>query len=418
MKRSLLRSFAAALLLVTPSFAAPPKEAAEAPGGAPPTIAKATANYEKRAGLLTFYVDRQKGKVWLEVPAAKDASGEVASYIYQEAIATGLGSNPVGLDRGQLGDTRIVTLRRVGGRVLVEQPNLKFRALTEDPAERQAVRESFATSILWAGEITAQDPDGSALVDFTPFLVRDAHDIAARMKMAQQGSWSLDPGRSLVDPENCKAFPENVEFEALLTYQSSDPGRLVRETAPTAGTVTLVQHHSLVRLPDPGYKPRLFDPRAGYFGVEFKDYAAPIAAPVDVRYLSRHRLEKVDPTAARSRVKNPLVYYIDPGAPEPIRGALIEGVSWWKAAFDKAGFIDAFEVKVLPPGADPLDVRYNVVQWVHRSTRGWSYGGGVIDPRTGEIVKGFVTLGSLRIRQDRLIAEGLVGTEPTGKGGP
>ncbi|MFL6235783.1 MAG: zinc-dependent metalloprotease [Thermoanaerobaculia bacterium] len=418
MNRRLLRSFVAAVLLATPSFAAPPpKDAAEAPGG-PPTIAKATANMEKRAGLLTFYVDRQKGKVWLEVPAAKDKSGEVASYIYQEAIATGLGSNPVGLDRGQLGDTRVVTLRRVGGRVLVEQPNLKFRALSEDPAEREAVRESFATSILWAGEVTAQDPDGSALVDFTPFLVRDAHEIAAHMKMAQQGSWSLDAGRSLVDPENCKAFPENVEFEALLTYQSADPGRLVRETAPTANAVTLVQHHSLVRLPDPGYKPRLFDPRSGYFGVEFKNYAVPIADPVDVRYIARHRLEKVDPAAARSRVKNPLVYYVDNGAPEPIRSALIEGASWWKEAFDKAGFIDAFQVKVLPPGADPLDVRYNVIQWVHRSTRGWSYGGGVTDPRTGELLKGHVTLGSLRVRQDRLIFEGLEGADKTGTGAP
>jgi hypothetical protein len=418
MKRRFLGSLAAALLLAMPSFAAaPPKGDGEAPGG-PPTIAKATTDFEKRAGLLTFYVDRQKGKIWLQVPAAKDKSGEVASYIYQEAITTGLGSNPVGLDRGQLGDTRIVTLRRAGGRVLVEQPNLKFRALSEDPAERQAVRESFATSILWAGEITAQDPDGSALVDFTPFLVRDAHDIAAKMKMAQQGNWSLDAARSLVDPENCKAFPENVEFEALLTYQSSDPGRLVRETAPTANAVTLVQHHSLVRLPDPGYKPRLFDPRAGYFGVEFKDYAAPIAAPVDVRYISRHRLEKVDPAAARSRVRNPIVYYVDPGAPEPIRSALIEGASWWREAFDKAGFIDAFQVKVLPPGADPLDVRYNVIQWVHRSTRGWSYGGGVTDPRTGELLKGHVTLGSLRVRQDRLIFEGLEGADKSGTGAP
>jgi hypothetical protein len=419
MSRHLLRSFAAAALLSTLPLAAapPPREAAEAPGGLP-TIAKATAGSEKWAGLLTFYVDRQKGKVWLEVPAARDKSGEVASYIYQEAIATGLGSNPVGLDRGQLGDTRIVTFRRVGGRVLVEQPNLRFRALTDDPAERRAVRESFATSILWAGEITAQDPDGGALVDFTSFLVRDAHEIAARMRMAQQGGWSLDAARSLVDPENCKAFPENVEFEALLTYQSSDPGRLVRETAPTANTVTLVQHHSLVRLPDAGYRPRPFDPRSGYFGVTFKDYAAPIAAPVDVRYLARHRLEKVDPTAARSRVKNPLVYYVDPGAPEPIRSALIEGASWWREAFDRAGFIDAFQVKVLPPGADPLDVRYNVIQWVHRSTRGWSYGGGVTDPRTGEILKGHVTLGSLRVRQDRLIFEGLEGADKTGTGAP
>ena len=246
----------------------------------------------------------------------------------------------------------------------------------------------------------------------------DSHEIVARLKMAQQGSWSLDKERSVVDPENCKAFPDNVELEALLTYQSADPGLLVRETAPTAGAITLIQHHSLVRLPDPGYQPRLFDPRAGYFGVEFKDYAAPIAAPDDVRYLARHRLEKVDPTAARSRVKKPLVYYVDPGAPEPIRSALIEGASWWKQAFDKAGFIDAFEVKVLPPGADPLDVRYNVVQWVHRSTRGWSYGGGVIDPRTGEILKGHVTLGSLRVRQDRLIFEGLEGADKTGSGAP
>ena len=344
------------------------QDADEAPGGPPPRIAKLTARLEKRAGMLTFYVDRQKGKVWLAVPPAREKSGEVASYIYQEGIVSGLGSNPVGLDRGQMGDAQIVTLRRVGGRVLVEQPNLRFRALSEDPAERQAVRESFATSILWAGEIAAQDPDGRALVDFTPFLLRDAHGIVEHLRDAKQGSWSLDAARSLVDPESCFAFPENLEFESLLTYQSAEPGNLVRQTAPTAGALTFVQHQSLVRLPDAGYKPRPFDPRAGFFGVEFKNYAAPIAEPVDVRYIARHRLEKVDPDAPRSRVKKPLVYYIDNGAPEPIRSALIEGVSWWKEAFDKAGFIDAFEVKVLPKDAHPLDVRYNVVQWVHRST--------------------------------------------------
>jgi len=426
MKPRLLSFFAAAALFCAlPLAAAPPKgagakqaPAAEAAEGPPPTLAKATAHLERRAGLLTFYVDRQKGKVWLAVPPAREKGGEVASYIYQEGIVSGLGSNPVGLDRGQMGDAQIVTLRRVGGRVLVEQPNLRFRALSEDPTERQAVRESFATSILWAGEIAAQDPDGRALVDFTPFLLRDAHGIVEHLREARQGSWTLDAARSLVDPENCFAFPENLEFESLLTYQSAEPGGLVRQTAPTAGALTFVQHQSLVRLPDAGYKPRPFDPRAGFFGVEFKNYAAPIADPVDVRYIARHRLEKVDPNAPRSRVKKPIVYYIDPGAPEPIRSALLEGVGWWKEAFDKAGFIDAFEVKVLPPGAHPLDVRYNVVQWVHRSTRGWSYGGGVIDPRTGEILKGHVTLGSLRVRQDRLIFEGLEGADKTGTGAP
>jgi hypothetical protein len=427
MKPSLLLTSFAAILLCT--LCAAPRAAASPQGmegrasraeemGPLPGIAKLTAGLEKREGLLTFHVDRQRGKVWLEVPPAKGPGGEVGSYLYQEGLVTGLGSNPVGLDRGQIGDTRIITLRRVGGRLLVEQPNLRFRALTEDPAERQAVRESFATSVLWGGEVAALEPDGRALVDFTSFLVRDAHDIAARMKQAGQGSWSLDEKRSAVDLEDCLAFPENLEFEVLLTYQASEPGQLVRETVPNAGSVTLVQHHSLVRLPDDGYKPRRFDPRAGYFGVQFLNYAAPLSAPIETRWLSRHRLEKVDPTAARSRVKKPIVYYVDNAAPEPVRSALIEGVSWWKEAFDKAGFVDAFEVKVLPKDAHPLDVRYNVVQWVHRSTRGWSYGGGVIDPRTGEILKGHVTLGSLRVRQDRLIFEGLAGVDKTGTGAP
>jgi hypothetical protein len=402
-------------LCTVPLFAAPPQEGT--PGDLP-TVAKATAGMERKAGLLTFHLDRQKGKVWLEVPPAAGKNGEVASYLYQEALLTGLGSNPVGLDRGQLGATRIVTLRRVGGRVLIEQPNLRFRALSEDPLERQTVRESFATSILWASEIAALDKNGRALVDFTSFLVRDAHDVVAQLKETGQGSWSLDAGRSVIDLESCLAFPENLEFEALLTYQSAEPGALVRATAPTAGAVTLVQHHSLLRLPDAGYKPRRFDPRSGSYPVEFLNYAAPLSEPIQTRYLVRHRLEKVDPAAARSRVKEPIVYYVDSGAPEPVRSALMEGAGWWREAFDKAGFIDAFQVKLLPADAHPLDARYNVIQWVHRSTRGWSYGGGMIDPRTGEMIKGHVTLGSLRVRQDRLLFEGLAGTDKTGTGAP
>jgi Met-zincin/Domain of unknown function (DUF5117) len=417
---------AAAFVLLLPLSPASLPAAPQGPGDAKPGaseasaglpgISKLAAGLEKKEGLLDLYLDRQKGKIWLEVPPATGRDGEVGSYLYVEGLLTGLGSNPVGLDRGQLGDTRVVTLRRVGGRLLVEQPNLRFRALSENPAELRAVRESFATSILWAGEIAALEPDGRALVDFTPFLVRDAHEIASRMKRAGQGAWKLDPARSVVDPESCLAFPENLELESLLTYQSDEPGELVRETAPTASSVTLVQHHSLLRLPEPGYEPRRFDPRAGSFSVDFFDYAAPLAAPIEVRWLVRHRLQKVDPAAARSRVKEPIVFYVDPGAPEPVRSALVEGASWWREAFDKAGFVDGYRVELLPEGAHPLDARYNVIQWVHRSTRGWSYGGGVIDPRTGEMVKGHVTLGSLRVRQDRLLFEGLLGVDKTGSG--
>lgn len=380
------------------------------------TIAGVTGGLEKREGLLPIYVDRKAGKVWLEVPPAHTGSDEVGSYLYIEGLLTGLGSNPVGLDRGQLGDTRIVTLRRVGGRLLIEQPNLRFRALSENPAELASVRESFATSVLWAGEIAAQDPDGRAIVDFTSFLVRDAHDVVAQLRRTNQGSWQLDGSRSAVDLDHCLAFPENLELEALLTYTSAEPGELVAQTAPTPGAMTLVQHHSLLKLPEPGYHPRRFDPRAGSFSVDFLNYAAPLAAPIDTRWIARHRLEKTDPTAERSPVKEPIVYYVDPGAPEPVRTALLEGAGWWREAFEQAGFMDAFRVEVLPPGAHPLDARYNMIQWVHRSTRGWSYGGGIIDPRTGEIVKGHVSLGSLRVRQDRLIFEGLAGTDKSGTG--
>jgi hypothetical protein len=382
-----------------------------------PTIAEKTAGFEKRSGLLDFYVDRNTGTVWLELPPP-GAAGEIGQYLYFEGLRTGLGSNPVGLDRSQLGDTRLVRLREVGGRVLLEQLNTRYRALSGDAAERQAAEQSFATSVLWAGKLAARGPGGRLLVDFTTFLVRDAHGIVRALETSEQGSYSLDADRSTVDLDACLAFPENVVFEALLTFKGSKPGSEVRATAPEPEAITLVLNHSLLKLPEPGYAPRDFDPRIGCYPLVFADYAAPLDEPIEKRWISRHRLEKVDPTAARSRVKKPIVFYVDRGVPEPVRSALIEGAGWWSAAFEAAGFIDAFRVELLPEGAHPLDARYSVINWVHRATRGWSYGWGVVDPRTGEFVKGHVLLGSLRVRQDRLLFEGLVGTANTGSGGP
>ncbi len=383
-----------------------------------PAVAKKVEGLERREGLLPLYVDRQRGRVFLEVPAAAAPGGEIGRYLYIEGITTGMGSNPVGLDRGQIGDTLLVVLRRVGGRVLIEAPNLRFRALTDNAAEASAVRQSFGSSVLWGGELAALDADGRGLVDLTSFLVRDAHNISATLRATGQGSYSLDEGRSAIDLEQCLSFPDNLEFEAVLTYGGKEPGPEMRATLQDPGSLTVVQHHSLIRLPADGYAPRAFDPRSSSYPVSFLDYGAPIEAQLTKSWLVRHRLEKLDPTAARSKVKKPIVYYVDPGTPEPVRSALIEGTSWWAKAFDAAGFIDAFRVELLPAGAHPLDVRYNVIQWVQRSTRGWSYGGGVVDPRTGEMIKGHVTLDSLRIRQDRLILEGLVGADNSGSGGP
>ncbi len=407
---------ALALVALASGFGLSPSRAATAPAGE--SFAAKTKGFTRRDGLLVTYLDARAGRLLLELPKPQGPRGECSQYLYLGGIRTGLGSNPVGLDRGQLGDTRVVAFRRVGASVLIEQQNLRYRALSPDSLERRAVRESFASSVLWAGVVMAEAPDGRLLVDLTPFLVRDAHGSIAALKGAGQGSFTLDKDRSVLDPSECRSFPDNLEFEAVLTFAGEEPGPEVRATAPTPQAITLSQHHSLVRLPDDGYRPREWDPRCGSFEVMFADYAAPVGAELERRWIVRHRLEKVDPLAARSKARKPIVYYVDPGAPEPIRSALVEGASWWARAFEAAGFEDAFQVKLLPPDADPLDVRYNVIQWVHRATRGWSYGGGIVDPRTGEMLKGHVTLGSLRIRQDRLIFEGLAGTEHTGTGRP
>jgi hypothetical protein len=378
-------------------------------------VAEMTRGMQRSSGLFDLFLDPPSGRIYLLLPAA-DARGVNAECLYVEGLTSGLGSNPVGLDRGQIGRTRVVRMRTVGTKVLVEEENLAFRAESADAAERAAAEESFARSVLWAGTVLARDHDGRVLVDLTTFLVSDAHGIAGRMRATGQGIWNLDPDRSVVDFSACLVFPDNIEFEALLTYTSAEPGPEVLATAPTPSAVSFVQHHSFVRLPDDDYRPREHDPRSGSLAIAFSDYASGIGEPLRKSLTVRHRLAKIDPTAAHSRVKEPIVYYVDRAAPEPIRSALVEGASWWAEAFEAAGFEDAFRVELLPEGVHPLDVRYNVIQWVHRATRGWSYGGGVVDPRTGEMIKGHVTLGSLRVRHDRLLFEGLEGAEKTGSG--
>jgi hypothetical protein len=377
------------------------------------TIAAQTAGLRKIDGFVPLYWDEAGGRLLMEV-ARFDRE-----FLYQGSLPAGVGSNPIGLDRGQLGDTHVVFFRRVGPKVLLIEPNYRFRALGGAAAERRAVEESFARSVLWGFKVEASE-GGRVLVDATAFFLRDAHDVADRLRRAGQGRYRLDEGRSAIVLERTKGFPKNTEVEALLTFTTDeDPGPQLSRTAPTPRAVTVGQHHSLVELPPlgEGYTPRRLDPRVGVFGIEFYDYATPITAPIETRWIARHRLNKKDPAAAVSEPVRPIVYYLDPGAPEPIRSALIAGASWWASAFEAAGFKGAFRVEVLPDDADPMDLRYNVIHWVHRATRGWSYGHGVIDPRTGEILKGNVTLGSLRVRQDVLIGTGLVPAPPSSRDG-
>jgi hypothetical protein len=410
-----------------------------------PTIEERTAAMRKLDGYFPLYWDERTGNLWLEIPRLDN------DFLLATGVAAGLGSNDIGLDRGLEDGGKVVSFQRVGPKVLLVQGNESFRSSSANPAERRSVEDSFAKSVLWGFTVGAES-NGRVLVDATDFFVRDASGAANALSGGV--NYKVDRTRSAVYQPRTKAFPKNTEIEVTLTFTYEASGRggggfapsqgpppiqvpapgaaarggrgfggglfsgTVASVTPTAEAVTLREHYSLVELPDNNYRPRLDDPRAGYGGPNFVDYSTPIGEPMVQRYIHRHRLEKKDPTAAISDPVKPIEYWVDPGAPEDVRNALIEGASWWNQAFEAAGFRNAFKVAVLPEGADPMDIRYNMINWVHRSTRGWSFGGAVTDPRTGEIIKGTVTLGSLRDRQDYLIFEGLLSPYTTGSEKP
>jgi hypothetical protein len=407
----------ALLIVMLACFAALAQRAAASPfadkssSDATSTIAEKTKDATKLAGYFNLYWDARAGKLWLEIDKWN------SEFLYQTSLPAGVGSNDIGLDRGQMGETRIVRFERVGPKILLIQSNLDYRAVTSDLDERAAVRQSFAESALWGFSVAAEDSGGDAasangggrvLVDATEFFLRDTHHVPEVLARTKQGSFKLDDRRCALYLARTKNFPLNTEVEATLTFAGEHPGQWVKDVTPSPESITVREHYSFVQLPPAGYKPRAYDPRSSFFGISYMDYATPISEPIVKRFTARHRLQKKDSNAAVSEAVAPIIYYLDRGTPEPIRSALLEGANWWQQAFEAAGYKNAFRVEMMPEGADPMDLRYNVIQWIHRATRGWSYGEGVIDPRTGEIIKGQVSLGSLRVRQDFLIAEGLL----------
>jgi len=358
---------------------------------------------KRQEGFVNYYWEDATGKIWLEF---KQNNQEI---LYQQSLPSGLGSNDIGLDRGLLGDTRVVKFSRVGRKLLVIEPNLQYRAITSDNNEKKAVEQSFAQSTLWGFTIEAET-DSSVLVDATDFLLRDAMKAANRIKASQQGIYTFDKSRSAIYLAGTKNFPLNTEIEATITLINSDgvTGSYVNTVTPSPEAITLRMHHSFVQLPDNNYQPRVFDIRSSFINISYFDYSTPVSEPIEKNIIVRHRLKKKNPAAVLSEPVEPIIYYLDNGTPEPIRSALMEGAGWWNQAFEAAGYRNAFQVRLLPDSADPMDIRYNMINWVHRSTRGWSYGASVVDPRTGEIIKGQVSLGSLRVRQDYLIAQGLL----------
>jgi hypothetical protein len=366
------------------------------------SISEKTTSLKKYEGFMPFYWDEDSGKIWLEVSKLNQ------EFLYVSSLPAGLGSNDIGLDRGLLGDEKVVFFNKVGRKIMLIQPNLRYRAITNDANEKRAIEQSFAQSTLWGFTVEAEE-NGKYLVDATDFLMSDPMGIPDRLKDMKQGSYSMDKSRSAMYLARTKNFPLNSEFEVTTTFTGgSDAGNFVKSVTPSSESITLRIHHSFVQLPDNQYEKRVFDPRSSYISMSYMDYATPVSEPIEKYFIVRHRLKKKDPTAKISEAVKPIIYYLDNGTPEPIRSALMDGAAWWNQAFEAVGYKNAFQVKLLPDDADPMDCRYNVINWVHRSTRGWSYGASVTDPRTGEIIKGHVSLGSLRVRQDYLIAQGLL----------
>ncbi|MDX1705852.1 zinc-dependent metalloprotease [Pseudidiomarina sp.] len=392
-----MRAFITILLLAGLSWA----QAAPAATGQATSLAEFTAGMTAHQGFFTFYHAPDKGSYYLKIPRQSEP------FIFQTSLPWGLGSNDIGLDRGQLGATRLASFHIEGNKVLLQQHNTYYRATSDNPAERASVSEAFAGSVI-AGFAVVAANDQYVLVDYTPFLLSDTHGVIQRLQQTEQGSYRIAADRSVIYPARSKAFPDNTELEAKITFTGEAKGQYVRSVAADPDHLTMHLHHSFIRLPDAGYEPRKFHPNSGFWAENHMDYAAPLGKPMLVQYIPRHRLKKQNPAAAVSKPVKPIVYYLDPGVPEPVRSALLDGGRWWDQAFRAIGYEDAFQVRELPADADPMDVRYNVIQWVHRSTRGWSYGASITDPRTGEIIKGHVTLGSLRVRQDMLIAQGLL----------
>ncbi|MEZ5928895.1 MAG: zinc-dependent metalloprotease [Parvularculaceae bacterium] len=408
----ILTPFIVALLIASCARGPEAESAAPSPNAASET--KAATAKESSAPFFEAKADAAEGKVLVTLPPP-DENGVMLRAIHTSGLTAGLGSNPVGLDRGFADEGRIIAFRKIGKKVIVEQENWKYRASAENPLEKQAVAESFARSFLWSGDIAEETANG-VVVDLSGFLTTDILNLKGILSMGGQGSYSIAEDRSLPDFSSVLVFPDNVEMDAFLTFTGEKAGGEVAATAADGRTFTLTVHHSFVRLPEEGFKTRDFDARAAAIDLPFYDFSAPLNDKIIKRYARRFRLERVDASAAKGPVKKPIIFYVDRGAPEPIRSALVEGASWWAQAFDAAGFENAYRVELLPEGVHPMDARYNVIEWTHRQTRGWSYGGGVADPRTGEMLKAHVVLGSQRIRQDRMIFEGLAGTAKTGSG--
>lgn len=373
------------------------------------SIASRTSGLKRQDGFLPIYLDERQGKLLLEL------SGDSARMLFFTTQATGLGSNPIGIDRGMSGGGNVLRFQRNGDRVLAIFENWNYRATDpNNPDLKRTVDEAFPASTVAALPLLAVE-GGRMLVDATDFAMRDWTGVGRTLARSQEGSYAPARDRSYFYEPYTKALPQNTEVDVALTFATAgNPGRTVSMIAPDGSAITMRQHLTFVPLPDDNFRMRDADPRVGYFGRQFNDYSQPVEDELVRRLASRHRLERTNPADPNSPIKNPIRYYVDRGIPEPLRTATLEGAKFWEQAFDQAGLKGGYVASLLPEGADPMDIRYNVIQWVNRNERGWSVGGSLSDPRTGEILKGMARLDSHRGRTAYNLYAGLMGADTPG----
>lgn len=362
------------------------------------TSALAQNGLERKDGFIPLLWDAAQAKLYFEIPEFdKDI-------LYFASIAKGSGSGSVGFEWAGGGEGGVIQFHRAGAKVFVVEKNLRFRAGSGGPGLEQGIDESFPDSIIASLPVTKTE-GSKVVVDATPLVVRDSVGFGAgrgrggRPAFDPAGGdgsaavWQFDPNRSAIFLPRTKAFPKNTEVEVTVTYEAQSGGA---RTAPESRILTGRLHYSFVE-PPTGYTPRAADPRIGVGSIRFFDYSRPSSVSNGVEWVRRHRLEKKDPSLALSEPKQPIVYYLDSAIPEPTRSAMKDGFLWWNKAFEAAGFKNALQIRDLPPGMDPMDVRYNQIYWVNRDERGYSTGGGLTDPRTGEILAARVRLESDRV---------------------
>ncbi|HMN08778.1 MAG TPA: zinc-dependent metalloprotease [Gemmatimonadaceae bacterium] len=360
------------------------------------------------APFIGVRVDQDRNKVLLEITPERLGK----DFLHQSVLATGAGVPALGLDRGQTGASVVVRLERRGKRVVMVRDNYQARALGADPAGQRGAAEAFPTTVVAAFPIESE-ANGVLVADATALFLSDTYGIAESIRRSQQGNGRVDANRSWIDPSRTRAFPRNTEIHAVLTFAVDNPGFALRRAAPDAASPTFEVHHSLVALPDTqGFRPRQADSRAGLFGQQFNDFGQGLDGTYRAGYAARWRLVPKDPAAyLRGQLTEPvqpIVYYLDPAIPEPYRSAFREGGMWWNKVFEGAGWKNAFQVRDLPAGADPMDARYNMIYWVHRNLPGPSVGPSLGDPRTGEILRTVVRMDAWRSLVDYNIYAGLV----------